>query len=633
MPSAGVLHVVGGTDRGKRFDLTLPETRIGRGTDQDVVLSDIAVSRRHITINEENGRYRLHDLGSGNGTLVNGQRQATVVLADGDHIELGNTVLRFNQAGLSAAVAPQAPGGPAPPPYAPSSAGMGPPPAAPSPIYSAPQQAVAQQPAPPQQVPSRPLNDAATQAPFVVGAPTQAPFQNPPVLLPSRTMARPLPVGRRLPGGGGPLDTAAKKVLVFGTMALISIGGLAMILSRTVLAKPQIVQSEAEESYKQGIRLFAGGDYEGAKVAFADAARLAPDAQEPSSYARQCDTEIRARSAYHNADRANMSHRYADALKALDGVDEASLLHDQALRLRRELVPKVVADELEEARRLQSTDPAGAQAHVERVLAIDPTNPEARALSSKAKPVKPAPAPVAVAVKEPAARGKSRDIEIPLAKAPRVKEVKEKEPPAESGFGPAAGLAESKGAMPAYRAKDFDGAIKACQLEARTQPPKQSERTLALLNQIRTVKAAADRAAAEEQRSPDEAVKDYNEALQADLKLSRGVHQAFFKQKIGKVELTAAQAAFGAGKFDQAYQAISVAQKYGAGDGGLSKQLEAKANELFAKAQGMQKTNLPQAKVQLRMILKMIPTSSPTYTKAYGLLNNSSGPHRDEDED
>ncbi len=67
----GVLQVIGGNDRGKRFDLTLPETRIGRGADQDVVLSDIAVSRRHVPILNEGGRYRLRPLGPGNGPLGN----------------------------------------------------------------------------------------------------------------------------------------------------------------------------------------------------------------------------------------------------------------------------------------------------------------------------------------------------------------------------------------------------------------------------------------------------------------------------------------------------------------------------------------------------------------------------------
>src|SRR5258708_27452031 len=120
---AGTLHVVGGNDRGNRYDLTRPETRIGRGADQDIVLSDIAVSRRHITIHSEGAGFRLRDLGSGNGTLVNGQRIDTVILNHGDHIELGNTVLRFNQRGASASAGPPA-GSPG------SSAGFGPPPTA-----------------------------------------------------------------------------------------------------------------------------------------------------------------------------------------------------------------------------------------------------------------------------------------------------------------------------------------------------------------------------------------------------------------------------------------------------------------------------------------------------------------------
>src|SRR6476660_9765037 len=106
--SMGVLNVIGGADRGKRFDLTLPETRIGRGADQDVVLSDIAVSRRHVTVHQEGVRYRIRDLGSGNGTLVNGQRVDSHILVDGDHIEIGQTVMRFEHVASKAATAPPA---------------------------------------------------------------------------------------------------------------------------------------------------------------------------------------------------------------------------------------------------------------------------------------------------------------------------------------------------------------------------------------------------------------------------------------------------------------------------------------------------------------------------------------------
>src|SRR6185312_13935568 len=102
MAQPAVLHVIGGADRGKTYELVLPETRVGRGADQDLVLADIAVSRRHFTLHAENGRFRMRDLGSGNGTLVNGQRVDSVLLNDGDQIECGNTLMRFDQAAARA---------------------------------------------------------------------------------------------------------------------------------------------------------------------------------------------------------------------------------------------------------------------------------------------------------------------------------------------------------------------------------------------------------------------------------------------------------------------------------------------------------------------------------------------------
>ncbi len=91
----GVLQVLGGNDRGRRCDLSRDVTRVGRQADQDLVLADISVSRLHLRIHRRPSGYRLQDLGSGNGTLVNGKRVEEVDLVSGDQIELGNTVLRF----------------------------------------------------------------------------------------------------------------------------------------------------------------------------------------------------------------------------------------------------------------------------------------------------------------------------------------------------------------------------------------------------------------------------------------------------------------------------------------------------------------------------------------------------------
>ena len=91
--------IIGGNDRGREQVLKLADNSIGRGLDNDIVLADIAVSRKHTLICSEGDTFVVRDLGSGNGTIVNGQRIDTHVLVEGDQIELGNTMLRFHGGG------------------------------------------------------------------------------------------------------------------------------------------------------------------------------------------------------------------------------------------------------------------------------------------------------------------------------------------------------------------------------------------------------------------------------------------------------------------------------------------------------------------------------------------------------
>jgi hypothetical protein len=66
---------------------------IGRGAECDLVLADGHVSRRHARLDARDRVLVLTDLGSTNGTRVNGHRITEVVLGDGDAIELGETTL------------------------------------------------------------------------------------------------------------------------------------------------------------------------------------------------------------------------------------------------------------------------------------------------------------------------------------------------------------------------------------------------------------------------------------------------------------------------------------------------------------------------------------------------------------
>ena len=72
-----------------RWTLAQPITSIGRWEDNDVVIEDRWVSRYHVEVHHESDQYIVHDLGSKNGTLINGQRiSAPTVLADGDEIQV-----------------------------------------------------------------------------------------------------------------------------------------------------------------------------------------------------------------------------------------------------------------------------------------------------------------------------------------------------------------------------------------------------------------------------------------------------------------------------------------------------------------------------------------------------------------
>ena len=69
----------------------------GRGVGNDMIVEDPCVSTRHAKIRLEGGRYVLYDLGSLNGTWLNGQRISRIVLMDGDVIGVGTTELRFKE--------------------------------------------------------------------------------------------------------------------------------------------------------------------------------------------------------------------------------------------------------------------------------------------------------------------------------------------------------------------------------------------------------------------------------------------------------------------------------------------------------------------------------------------------------
>ncbi|MGY1811210.1 FhaA domain-containing protein [Blastococcus sp. SYSU D00820] len=95
----GVTHVLVVDGPGTRHELTTGRNVIGRGTDADIRLPDTGVSRKHVDVVLDGGQAVCEDLGSTNGTLVNGRRITRQVLADGDVIRIGHSVLVYRQDG------------------------------------------------------------------------------------------------------------------------------------------------------------------------------------------------------------------------------------------------------------------------------------------------------------------------------------------------------------------------------------------------------------------------------------------------------------------------------------------------------------------------------------------------------
>ncbi len=111
-----LLIIIQGEEEGREVELRRDELTLGRGPDNELVLPDIACSRRHAMIERQGEDWVVVDLNSGNGTLVNGERVQRAVLRDGDEIDVGSTVLEFQLPGQEElADEPAAQAGSAPP--------------------------------------------------------------------------------------------------------------------------------------------------------------------------------------------------------------------------------------------------------------------------------------------------------------------------------------------------------------------------------------------------------------------------------------------------------------------------------------------------------------------------------------
>lgn len=94
-PQDGMLIMHRGPSKGARFLLT-DLASIGRSPESEVFLDDVTVSRKHALVSRREGNtFELTDLGSLNGTYVNGSPTSEVQLKSGDEIQIGKFHMLF----------------------------------------------------------------------------------------------------------------------------------------------------------------------------------------------------------------------------------------------------------------------------------------------------------------------------------------------------------------------------------------------------------------------------------------------------------------------------------------------------------------------------------------------------------
>jgi hypothetical protein len=90
-----------GEQAGQEIQLSHPAILIGRGADSDVVLAEQGISRQHARLEQDARGWSVTDLGTTNGTFVNGRRipaREPVALQPGDRLTIGSSVLVLQQA-------------------------------------------------------------------------------------------------------------------------------------------------------------------------------------------------------------------------------------------------------------------------------------------------------------------------------------------------------------------------------------------------------------------------------------------------------------------------------------------------------------------------------------------------------
>jgi pSer/pThr/pTyr-binding forkhead associated (FHA) protein/tetratricopeptide (TPR) repeat protein len=621
-----IVEIMAGNEKGRSYRFERDYFTIGRGLDNDVVLTDIAVSRKHVKFTREGNEVTLNDLGSGNGTVVNGGKVRTGKITPADRIEVGNTIIRIIFPG---------------------------------------QESFPPQPMPSQPVaaPSGPLhhkstmhlgNDQAQHLMHQIGVVQPGQGSSNVIVAGSQSQSEPTPSASypnyppaqpqpqaQAQAQGVPRSFKIAMVGLMVLVVLISIVAFFAALSfRQNLDRVQqpVAVTEApsaEMLFNKGRVAYMEKRWGQAADDFEGVLALTPENTDAQNYLKQSRAEQRNQGSLVAAEQALNDNNFDGTITTLGTIPSSSVYYGEAMDLRTQAQQRQSEAKTEEARQeIASGNSNSARDLLREALALNQANSPARDLLRGLDEGGSDPG-----------SGEPRT-DDPGDTSPRVTPAPGKVPsapvrPPPSGNTPPrpspAPRSNSRGlnnALSAYKSGRFDQAIaSARETAAATSNSSERQKARNMASQIERFSKAWN--GANSGGNAQQKLNYLESALRLDGQISGGHYAGKIRPKLLELHETNAQRAWRAGQYASACQSAMRAQKIGgsSASGSMSQHCESKAREFFQQGEGLRASDINQAKSYWRKVLNMVPRDNPYYTKAYSALNNSGrGRYQDEDE-
>jgi pSer/pThr/pTyr-binding forkhead associated (FHA) protein/tetratricopeptide (TPR) repeat protein len=560
------LRVIEGPALGQEFFVNGLKCTVGRGENNTLMVADLSMSRHHFeVVRNPDESFTLRDLNSANGTSLQGTRIREAVLFDGDRIEAGQSAFIFSHA--------------ASPPQA-----------------------------------HRHMVLAVGET--VAGAPSA-------VVMSAQT-------GRMFSS----LDQSSRFftliTLIAGALCLPLIGLLVYLSMRTPEAKPDTAQpavtsaAPAADLFMQGVQAVKLREWDQAQAYFARAKALAPSLNVAPQLAR-IERERVAQTKLEAAQKAGESGDLDRAHALASEIPPESVYAEDARRwIRRAKVNE--ADTLYTKAQEQFTAEQldEALATIDSLLKTTPDHQAAAELRSRVVARKDEIERLRIEQEARAAREALAAANKPadIIKDPFSGD-KSKNPPATNNPTPTAVQADWNEGMALYKSEKFAEAATFFEKAAAAEQPARANKARRLATDMRIVqKNWKEGKAALDKSDWAGAFKMLDLALRADDRIG-GAHKKALSELVATSLAKQGLALIGKEDYRQARKLLLESRKLANSSAAaeLDRELEDKATSLYIKAAAARKANdADTASALCRTIMLMVPSSSPSYSKAQKLL-------------